>query len=642
MKYKHLFTSTLLAILITSCNYLDIVPDNIATLEMAFNTRANAEKYLATCYNFVPAAANLDHNSGLICGGEMWYLKPESHYYKNITSFNIARGMQNSNDPLLNYWDGGQGGYNIFRGIHECNIFIDNIDRVPDMRMEEKNKWKAEVMTLKAYYIYYLMLHYGPIPLLKENISVEADLDMMQLERETINDIVTYTTDLLDEAMNIPSGLTFNVTSPRTELGRITLPIAKAIKAKLLILAASPLFNGNTMYAEFVNSEGIPFFDQEYKKEKWEAAAAACLDAINTAHEAGASLYKFDEKLNYTPSSTLQQELTLRNTITGRFNSEIIWALGSNATDGIQNLCQAHLTSYSLGNRMIRSCSQLVPSLEIVEQFYTANGVPMDEDKDYEYENRYKLTTTPEDDPIHFTPNYTTIKMHLNREPRFYAYIGFDGGKWFSIECCNDNETSSYPIKSKKGDIAGVSDELYSPTGYFTKKLVSYQNVNTSATNINYVYSFPIIRLSDLYLLYAEALNELNETPTTDVYYYVQQVRNKAGLDEGGSLVNTWRNHSNRPDKPTTQRGMREIIQKERMIELAFEGHRYHDVRRWKLGSTYLNTQIKGWSVLEQDPEYFYNARVLFTRKFMPRDYLWPLKTNSINRNPKLVQNPPW
>ena len=291
---------------------------------------------------------------------------------------------------------------------------------------------------------------------------------------------------------------------------------------------------------------------------------------------------------------------------------------------------------------MIRSCSQLVPSLEIVEQFYTANGVPMDEDKDYEYENRYKLTTTPEDDPIHFTPNYTTIKMHLNREPRFYAYIGFDGGKWFSIECCNDNETSSYPIKSKKGDIAGVSDELYSPTGYFTKKLVSYQNVNTSATNINYVYSFPIIRLSDLYLLYAEALNELNETPTTDVYYYVQQVRNKAGLDEGGSLVNTWRNHSNRPDKPTTQRGMREIIQTERMIELAFEGHRYHDVRRWKLGSTYLNTQIKGWSVLEQDPEYFYNARVLFTRKFMPRDYLWPIKTNSINRNPKLVQNPQW
>lgn len=642
MKYKYLFTTTLLAIFVTSCNYLDIVPDNIATLEMAFHTRANAEKYLATCYNFVPAAANLDENSGLICGGEMWYLKPESHYYKNITSFNIARGMQNSNDPYLNYWDGGQGGYNIFRGIHECNIFINNIDHVPDMRMEEKNKWKAEVYTLKAYYIYYLMLHYGPIPLLKENVAIEADLDMMQLEREPINDIVAYAVELLDKAINLPSGLPLNVTSPRTELGRITLPIAKAIKAKLLILAASPLFNGNTMYAEFVNAQGIPFFDQVYKKQKWEDAAEACLDAINTAHEAGVSLYKFDDKLNYTPSPALQQELTLRNTITSRFNSEIIWALGNNATEGIQNLCQAHLTSYSLGNRMGRSCSQLVPSLEIVEQFYTSNGVPMNEDKDYEYENRYKLTMTPEDDPIHFIPNYTTINMHLNREPRFYAYIGFDGGKWYSLECCNDNETSSYAIKSKKGDIAGVSDELYSPTGYFTKKLVSYQNVNTSATDVNYTYSFPIIRLSDLYLLYAEALNELNETPTPDVYHYVQQVRNKAGLDESGSLIDTWRNHSTKPDKPGTQKGMREIIQRERMIELAFEGQRYHDIRRWKLGSTYLNTPVKGWSVLEQDAEYFYTMRVLFTRKFMPRDYLWPIKVNSINRNPKLIQNPQW
>ena len=116
MKYKHLFTSTLLAILITSCNYLDIVPDNIATLEMAFNTRANAEKYLATCYNFVPAAANLDHNSGLICGGEMWYLKPESHYYKNITSFNIAHGMQNSNREVYESQTGGGGDFDEKRG----------------------------------------------------------------------------------------------------------------------------------------------------------------------------------------------------------------------------------------------------------------------------------------------------------------------------------------------------------------------------------------------------------------------------------------------------------------------------------------------------------------------------------------------
>ena len=389
--------------------------------------------------------------------------------------------------------------------------------------------------------------------------------------------------------------------------------------------------------------KGYPFLStKSIKRKNGRRQPQACLDAINTAHVAGASLYKFDEKLNLYSFINFTTELTLRNTITGRFNSEIIWALGSNATDGIQNLCQAHLTSYSLGNRMIRSCSQLCAVIRNCRTILYSEQVPMDEDKDYEYENRYKLTTTPEDDPIHFTPNYTTIKMHLNREPRFMPILVLMVENGSPSNAVTTMKRAPYPIKSKKGDIAGVSDELYSPTGYFTKKLVSYQNVNTSATNINASILSPIIRLSDLYLLYAEALNELNETPTTDVYYYVQQVRNKAGLDEGGSLVNTWRNHSNRPDKPTTQRGMREIIQKERMIELAFEGHRYHDVRRWKLGSTYLNTQIKGWSVLEQDPEYFYNARVLFTRKFMPRDYLWPIKTNSINRNPKLVQNPQW
>ena len=125
---------------------------------------------------------------------------------------------------------------------------------------------------------------------------------------------------------------------------------------------------------------------------------------------------------------------------------------------------------YSLGNRMIRSCSQLVPSLEIVEQFYTANGVPMDEDKDYEYENRYKLTTTPEDDPIHFTPNYTTIKMHLNREPRFYAYIGFDGGKWFSINAVTTMKRAPILSNQRKEILPAFQ------TNYIHRQVISQRN----------------------------------------------------------------------------------------------------------------------------------------------------------------------
>lgn len=639
MKLKNIFIG-LVALLGFSCDYLDVVPDNIATLEMAFNTRTNAERYLATCYNYVPCMSDLNTNSGLISGGEMWYLMQSSHYYNNTTSFSVARGMQNTNDPLLNFWSGGNGGYNLFRGIHECNTFLANIDRVPDMSQIEKNKWRAEVQTLKAYYLYFLMLHYGPIPILDKNVAVDAELSSMHLERQPIDVVVDYIVNLLDEAIK-SRALPLNVVSTQSDLGRITIPIAKAIKAKTLVLAASPLFNGNEMYKGFVNAEGKHFINQTYSQKKWEDAAAACLEAIESAHEAGFKLYTFQERLNYDPKPETLQELSLRNVITSRFNEETIWALGDNGTTSIQDLAHPHLDGYSQGFYMYRSQSQLNPPLNIVEQFYSENGVPIDEDKNYDYANRYELTTTP-NDPSRFCNNYTTVKLHLNREPRFYAYIGFDGGRWFSMQSCSADDSNPIEFKTKKGDYAGAMDVIYSSTGYFTKKLISYQNVNTEQTQVNYSYSFPIIRLADLYLLYAEALNQVKDAPDAEVYEYIQLVRNRAGLDNGGSLVDTWATYSTNPEKPTTKSGMAEIIRQERMNELAFEGHRYHDIRRWKLGAELLGTPIEGWSVLESEAEYYYQDRTIFKRTFMPRDYLWPIKIDDLNRNPKLIQNPQW
>ena len=197
----------------------------------------------------------------------------------------------------------------------------------------------------------------------------------------------------------------------------------------------------------------------------------------------------------------------------------------------------------------------------------------------------------------------------------------------------------------------------YTPAKWDIEKYVKNKLINNDKSNVNWYF----LRYADVLLLYAEALNELNETPTTDVYYYVQQVRNKAGLDEGGSLVNTWRNHSNRPDKPTTQRGMREIIQKERMIELAFEGHRWWDLKRWMeadniwTGNENDRTaqRLGLWPyrvVADGDAN---NGKWVFVEKNMQTLDLWrkPLKCTDvqyyseidngwINNNPKLVKNP--
>jgi hypothetical protein len=87
---------------------------------------------------------------------------------------------------------------------------------------------------------------------------------------------------------------------------------------------------------------------------------------------------------------------------------------------------------------------------------------------------------------------------------------------------------------------------------------------------------------------------------------------------------------------------MREIIQRERMIELAFEGHRFWDLKRWKLAEEYLNRPIRGLNILGTTAADFYVEQELFTPAFGMKDYLWPLRTGNLLRNKNLVQNPGW
>ena len=280
----------------------------------------------------------------------------------------------------------------------------------------------------------------------------------------------------------------------------------------------------------------------------------------------------------------------------------------------------------------------------MVETFYTKNGVPISEDISWDYDNRFNITSTNEDDEFHkyyIENDYSTAKLHLNREPRFYATIGFDGGKWFSLETPNIEQIPH--LNAKAGAPSGKNGfEIYSITGYFAKKLVHYENIISLQGSTIKGYSFPIIRMADLYLNYAEALNEIKESPDAEVYEYIQAVRHNAGLDLGGDILNTWSQYSNNPGKPNTKEGMREIIQNERMIELALEGYRYWDLRRWKLAEEYFSRPIRGWNIVRSDVEGFYEVENIYYRNFLKKDYLWPISQNELLRNPNLIQNPGW
>ena len=146
--------------------------------------------------------------------------------------------------------------------------------------------------------------------------------------------------------------------------------------------------------------------------------------------------------------------------------------------------------------------------------------------------------------------------------------------------------------------------------------------------------------MSDLYLLYAEALNEV-DGPTEQVYALVDAVRAKAGL---AGVQESWRLYSSMPAKPETKDGMREIIHRERRIELAMEGQSMWDIRRWLEGTKVWNGKTYVWNVKGKLPEAYYSKTPLdyAYMKFSQRDYLWPISQNQLSINPNLTQNYGW
>ena len=644
-------TLILFVLIFTSCedDYLDVVPDNIATIDLAFNTRSTAENFLSTCYTYIPEHAHVEQNFSLLAGDEVWYYAENDFYMNNETSFRVAKGMQNSSSPYLNYWEGGRGApRSLFNALRDCNIFLDNLVAVPGLEEEERLRWLDEVKVLKAFYHFWLMQMYGPIPIVDTNIPVSAPSTETNVYRASIDEVVTYLTDLLDEVIvadNLPGLINYVY----TEQGRITMPIAKALKAKILMLSASPIFNGNTDFSSLIDNQGNSLVNQSYDPQKWVLAKDALLDAIESAEANGHSLFQFNQQLPIIGgiSDQITQELSLRAAITEPFNSEIIWAFSADWTGELQQWCQPRWTADHSALFGYTKKSH-APTLNMVETFYTRNGVPIDEDISWEYGNRFDVVQTPILDAdnenyheFYIEDDYATAKLHTFREPRFYSTLGFDGGKWFSLETENINFIPH--LNAKAGAPSGKQGfEIYSITGYFAKKLVHYENIISLEGSTIQGYSFPIIRLSDLYLMYAEASNETKAAPDADVYEYIQKVRDRAGLDVGGDLVSTWQMHSANPSKPSTKDGMRAIIHQERMIELALEGHRYWDLRRWKLAGEYFSKPIRGWDIFKPDVAGFYEVENIFYRNYLTKDYLWPISQTELLRNPNLIQNPGW
>lgn len=619
-----------------SCNrFLDIVPDNVATIEYSFRLRLEAEKYLFTCYNYLPQEGSVFSNPAFLGGDEIWI-----PYQTSISpwAFEIARGNQQVSNPAVNYWSGANNGRALYEGIRHCNIFIRNMeDRnlVPDITESERLRWIAEGKFLKAYFHFYLLRMYGPITIMDEDIPIDAPKEVMDVPRHPVDDCVEYIVGLLDESVDYLPAL---IADREIELGRITQPIAKAVKAKVLLLAASPLFNGNTDYELFTNAEGEPLINPTYDITKWERAAEATKEAIEISEANLHDLYTFQEANLIRASDSTKKELELRQAVCEKFNEEHIWANPNSQTEQLQQLAMPPLRAEENHNFNQKILS---PPLKIAKMFYTKNGVPIDEDRTLSFNNDLELRTATEEDRFYIEPGFTTARLHFDREPRFYSSLAFDGARWFKYDTPERNDEYSRVVRSKRTDYAGSSHAFHiNETGYFIKKLVDWNQTTTAQAGSYKAYPWPIIRLADLYLMYAEALNEAYGPSSEEAFAAIDKIRERAGLK---GVKESWSTYSSSPNKFNTKEGFREIIQQERMIELAFEGSRFWDLRRWKLAARYLNQPITGWNMQGESTNDYYFIRQVYDQQFVaPRDYLWPLSENATIQNLNLSQTYGW
>lgn len=619
------------ALTLSGCNFLDVVPDNIATIDHAFNLRTTAERFLFTCYSYLPNHGTFDGNVAHSAGDEIWL--PERN---SSPAWNIARGFQRVNNPYMNYWQGAEGGRDLFEAIRQCNIFLENINRVPDMSASEKERWSGEVMFLKAHYHFYLLRMFGPIPLIKENVPVGAEYGDVYPTRNTIDDCFDYVVELMDEAIKrLPDEVYAD-----QEYGRITKAVAYSQKAIVLTEAASPLFNGNKDYVGFKNIRGEELFNPEKSTEKWVKAAEACRVAVEFCDSLKYKLYEFKpDFFQYVLSDTMTTQMSIRGSVTESWNSEVIWGNTNSNAGSIQALA----TPRGLDPQFISNGTLLgymAPTLKVVEMFYSENGVPIEDDEQYNYGGRWELGIGSEETKLYIKEGYVTANLHFKREPRFYASLGFDGAIWYGHGRLDDSKADALLyVAAKKSQPASAQNSIrYSVTGYWPKKLVYYNNTISSANYSPKSYAWPEIRLSNLYLLYAEALNEANGVPTDEAFEYVDKVRKRAGLKP---VKEAWSLYSRRKDHETYA-GFQRIIHRERLIELAFEGQRFWDLRRWKEATSELNKPIIGWDLEQEDPQSYYRQKILFNQRFSTRDYFWPIPESELLSNKNLNQFPGW
>lgn len=646
-KVKQYILAASVCIGLSACSdFFESIPGTQFGLNETFGDKQRTEQYLNNVYNYVREVTDAIHADKL--GGIFMEasLEGANRWSKTYTEWNNG-SFNSASSQASEYFS------KYYQAIAKASTFIQNVDKCQEATASMRGKWKAEARALRAYYYFELFRLYGPIPLIGEEvIPLDASMEELIKERNSVDECVDFIARELQTA--IDSGDLLQ-RAGKANLGRIDVATCLALKAKLYLYCASPLFNGNTDYASVKNNDGKQLFPQSVDNSKWTTAKEAYEKFLTFATGQGYKLTEVyvDGKLDPYASCRAIGEFF---TTTWEAADELIFVKLRDLYDYTYWTCPK-FTTYD--DTDVTGGGGFYPTQEMVDMFFTKDGVPVEiaaagvpGENDFVGEEEYYDPNNPSR-LFYNSTTYTekgakvrsrVLKQWKDREPRFYVNITYNGSIWLNEGKYNEKMRTDFTNGANgtcgKSKASGDCPD----SGYLIRRGAKASNNNGSK------HFSPVLRLADMYLGYAEVLcmcSDLDNALT-----YLNKIRVRAGVPEYSFAA-----ASGKVACPKSQTDLLNRIRRERIVELAFEWNRFFDVRRWKVAEGQNDPEhwiypsyhtggeggnVHGMNMDKDYPQFF--ARTVFENRvaFSKKQYFMPIPYDDIRRIPALVQNYGW
>lgn len=581
-------------LILVSCNkdFLNLSPKDEFSEVDVFNDPTLTETYVNNIYSGIKSP--MTNGGGMLKAEfvdemhDMWYSYKE---FNNclLTSDYLC-------DWTFEYWD------NLYSSIRSCNVFFEKADngKYDNTLIDgktKKDRLLGEVHFLRAFFYHQLVSLYGGVPLIKTTYKLSDDF---KIARNTYAECI----DFITEECDLAAGL-LPIVNTGDNIGRATKGAALALKSEALLYAASDLHNNNSLFSGFTKPDLLGYTSGS-STDRWTAAknAAKAVIDLNTY-----SLYKSDP----SPSDSIAQNYV--ELFLSKQTEEDIFVRFYLAKDWNGNNLPL-----ATGPNGFHLYGQDTPIGNFVDDYEMADGTA------FSWSNLAQAATP-----------------YKNRDPRFYATVLYDGVYWkertadvIPLDPTGCVQTGNYEtwdastnsIVLKFGlDTRNSPIEYYNGgyTGYYLRKFVNPAvSGQYSASDIPWRY----LRYAEVVLNYAEACIELHQD--AEARTYLNMIRKRAGM----------------PDITESGDALREQYRHERRIELAFEGNRFYDVRRWGIGPK-AYVPATGVDILYKlNPDKttskipIVTPKVIQERSWLDKAYFFPIYRTEINKNDLLVQNP--